>query len=309
MTHTDRLIRSRPQLLAWQGWTLSVPASWNPVKVDGDSDDGSLLLADLHSARLGLRWKLAGRRGDPAAWAERALVDEVGKLAAAEAIDYAMPDADEWSVSRLYHDPSPPGRDVWVGHSRRSNRLLQIVHHAAKRDTLFADVLLPSLTDTSVDAARRWAVFDLSFVTPANVAVQWYRFNAGDLSVGLADTKRNLTLLRQVGPASLALARQPLSEWLTRLPAATRRLYHPIDRPEPTSLDVDGRRLDGLRGVLRRKRRLFWLRTIAAEQTVLAFHDPRRDRIVIGQSADEPMLRERLSHVGWHAIPDGEETP
>lgn len=294
------------QILAWQGWTLTVPATWNPVKVDGDEHEGSLLLADLHAARLGLRWKTAGRRVDSADWADRAMRGEVGKLAAAEARDYVMPDGGTWAVSRLYQDPKPPGRDVWAGHSRHSNRLLEVVHHAERRDPLFTDSVLPSLTDTPTDAAKRWAIFDLSFVTPPGTRVQWYRFNAGDLAVGLSTNKR-LTVVRQIGPAGLALSRQALPLWLTQMQPVVRRLYHRIDRPESATLALPGRTLDGLRGTLHRKRRLWWLWPVAKQQTVLAFHDPVRDRLLIGQSENESALRDVLATVGWNHTQTAED--
>ena len=283
------------QLLAWQGWHLTVRAEWNPVKIDGDYDSGSVLLADLHSARLGLRWKTAAKRGDPQAWANRSLRDEVGKLAADEAKDLALPNGGDWSVSRLYQDPNPPGRDVWVGHSRRSNRVLQIVYHAAQRGTAFSRGVLPTLADTSPDAPHCWAVFDLSLTTPPGTRVQWYRFNAGDLSMGLTSKgTKPITVVRQIGPAGLALARQPLSTWLTHLPASTRRLYQTVRATEATTLN----HLPGLQATLRRKRRLWWAWPVPRRQTILAFHDEERDRLIAGQGVDEADLRNLLTTIG-----------
>jgi hypothetical protein len=291
----------KTQLLAWQGWQLSVPADWNPVKVDGDYDEGSVLLGDLHNARLGLRWKRAHRKTNPSNWATRALHDEVGKLATKEAADYAMPDADAWAVSRLYLDNDPPGRDVWVGQSRASNRVLQVVHHATQRDTKFSDAILPSLADTPSEQSTDWTIFDLSFRLPPDARVQWYRFNAGDLAVGvrLSKTDKAVSIVRQIGPAALALARQPLERWLTQQQEQTRKLYRPIEKADPATLSLDGRTLTGLRGTLHRKRRLWWAWMVVKEQTVLAFHDDRRDRLVIGQSPDEAALRELMQTVGW----------
>ncbi|MDB5324807.1 MAG: hypothetical protein JWM57_376 [Phycisphaerales bacterium] len=299
MTAVDAKLRSKTQVLAWQGWRLAISDSWNPVKVDGDYNEGSLLLADLHSPRLGLRWKRASKRGDPAAWANRSLRDEVGQLAAAEAADYKMPGAGDWAVSRLYIDRDPPGRDVWVGHSKSSNRVLQVVHHAERRGTAFSDTLLPSLTDTPADEAKHWSIFDLSLITPPGLSVQWYRFNAGDLSLGLADAKKKITIVRQVGPAALALARQSLLGWLTQQQEQTRKLYRPIQNGEPTTLDLADRTIDGLSGILHRKRRLWWAWMVAARQTMLAFHDPLRDRLLIGQSQNESAMRDVLKTVGW----------
>ncbi|MGC4032052.1 MAG: hypothetical protein QM754_10025 [Tepidisphaeraceae bacterium] len=282
---------------------MSVPNSWNPVKVDGDHAAGSVLLADLHSARLGLRWKRAPKRGQPADWVTQSIRDEVGKLAADEAVDVDLADRNDWSAAKLYVDPDPPGRDIFVAHSHRSDRIIQIVHHAAKRSKHFADELLPSLADTSTEAGNDWAMFDLSFRTPPGISVRWYRFNAGDLACGLADAKGRITVVRQIGPAGLALGRQPLANWLMQVPKTDKKLYRPIASTEPTTIDTsDGRTLDGLVGTLRRKRRLFWVWTIAKRQKVLAFHDAGRDRLIVGQGEDETLTRRVLATAGWQRV-------
>ena len=76
---------------AWQGWELALPARWNPVKLEGDYARGYALIADMHRPRLGLRWSSVGTKSfDAAAWAKRAMREEVGALAAAEARAIAM---------------------------------------------------------------------------------------------------------------------------------------------------------------------------------------------------------------------------
>src|SRR6185503_17252832 len=101
---------------------------WNPAKIQGDYDSGEILIADLERARLGVRWKLAkSKKHEPAELARRALKDEVGALAADEARALAIKSPDI-AASLLYIDPKPPGRDVWTGFSRTSNRLIQVVY-------------------------------------------------------------------------------------------------------------------------------------------------------------------------------------
>ena len=72
-------------LLCWQGWQLELPNRWNPTKIEGDYDSGAVMIADLHRPRLGLRWKRAAKKLDKAKWSRKALLDEVGQLAADEA--------------------------------------------------------------------------------------------------------------------------------------------------------------------------------------------------------------------------------
>ena len=42
------------QPFAWQGWRMRVPASWNPVALEGDFAKGHALLAESGEPRLGI---------------------------------------------------------------------------------------------------------------------------------------------------------------------------------------------------------------------------------------------------------------
>ena len=57
-------VRQLPTL-AWQGWELTLPADWAPIKVDGNFDRGFVAIADLDRERLGLRWQTVGPKVDP----------------------------------------------------------------------------------------------------------------------------------------------------------------------------------------------------------------------------------------------------
>src|SRR5882672_3367338 len=116
-------------IFAWQGLKLEVPSSWNPLKLEGDYDNGYALIADLHRPRLGVRWITPARKKFDA---RRALVEEVGVLAADEA--QKRGDDREWRDGLLYIEPDPPGRDVWVAQSKVSNRTIELVHHVQQRE-------------------------------------------------------------------------------------------------------------------------------------------------------------------------------
>jgi hypothetical protein len=289
------------QMIAWHGWRMQLPESWNPVKVEGDWEQGSLLIADMLSAKLGLRWRRM-KRGDPVKVANQALRKEVGSLAADEAVDQAMGDdgleGDAWRTSRVYVEPKPPGRDVWIGWSSRSGRVLEIVHHAKVRDRMLVEEILPSLRDTPLDAEQAWSIFDLSCRTPAGWTLQWYRLNAGDLSLSFRK-KKSTMLIRQIAPAQLALARQSMDGWLSQLPKALKKLYRPLRNLEDATLEIDGRTLEGRRGAFLRRRRLWWAWMIQPRQHILGFHDAVRNRLVIAQGDDEPALRAVLATSGW----------
>ena len=97
-----------------------------------------------------------------------------------------MPVESAWRVSKLYTEPDPPGRDIWFGWSTTSGRVIEIVHHAKHRDVVFAESVLPSVEDTKPDEPQAWSVFDLSCKSPAGWSLQWYRFNAGDLTLAFS---------------------------------------------------------------------------------------------------------------------------
>src|SRR5690606_27769097 len=104
------------QRVVWQGWRIDLPTRWNPVKLEGTFEEGYALFADLHRARLGVRWSRDRRiRKDPAAWIKRSMRDEVGLLASDETQPYKTAD-NAFDAPLLYLEPEPPGRDVWIGY-------------------------------------------------------------------------------------------------------------------------------------------------------------------------------------------------
>src|SRR5688572_8681477 len=152
--------------VAWQGWRVELPARWSPVKLEGDFDRGYALFADLHRPRLGLRWEKVrrGKKFNAGELVRRALVDEIGKLAAAEATPHVQPEGGEWTDSLLFMEPDPPGRDVWAAFSGHSGRVLIVSHHAHRRERILPDSILPTVTDVASIGLgdQPWSVFDLS---------------------------------------------------------------------------------------------------------------------------------------------------
>lgn len=286
------------QQLAWHGWRIQIPHEWNPVKIEGDYDDGSLLIADMTTARIGLRWKKAPRRTDPVAWARKTFMGEVGQRAADEVTDYSI-DGD-WRVSRLYTEPEPPGRDVWAGWSVASGRVLQVVYHARHREPAFANDILPTLADSPVDGPMSWSVFDLQVTSPSGLRVQWYKLNAGDLSLAFTTTRgQKQTIVRQIGPATLALSRQPLGQWVRGQYQVSKKTHRYPPEPLPTRVTVGAESVAGLRVVMPRKRRFFFAGgLLPRDQILIGCVDEKRNRIVIGQGEDETLVRELLITVG-----------
>lgn len=286
------------QVLCWQGWRIVVPRLWNPVKLEGDFNSGYALLVDMQRPRLALRWSSSTRmKKDPQAWINRLMRDEVGQLAAAEAKAHPMPSS--WSVSQLYVEPEPPGRDVWFGCSSVSGRVLQVVHHAYRREHVLAQVLLPSLVDESQCDGRPWSVLDLSCRVDRSMQLVKPLLYAGDLGLKFAGQQKKQVIIRQIAPASVALKRLSLERWLRRLQADERKHYRPGQSCAPVEIELpSGRKLEGWRAALPRRRRFFWKMHLPHEMQSLALHDHQRDRLVLIQGGGVDLTALAQS-VGW----------
>lgn len=300
----ERSNRSTPpsnrQRIAWQGWAIDLPARWNPVKLEGTFEQGYALFADLHRPRLGIRWSRDRRISkDPQRWSVQSMRDEVGQLATEEA--EPQPAADSaFEGTLLYLEPDPPGRDVWVAYSRRSDRALQLIHHARRRERILPDLLLPTLADESDQPVRKWAVLDLSCEVPASLRLDKPLLFAGDLGLRFVGSKSEL-IVRQIAPASLALKRMPLENWLRKQQRDRKKHYRPSRHPTEWSFRTDdGRELAGIEAPLPRRRRFFWNLRLQPMLRTMAMHDPERDRIVIVQGGGEGIdLRRVIRSVGW----------
>lgn len=291
--------RSSQAAVVWQGWRLDLPARWNPVKLEGDYASGHALFMDLYGPRLGLMWKKAGgRRFDPDKWARQTLVAEVGTLAAAEARELA--DLRPWQAARLYIDPEPPGRDVWLAYSPVSARCVVLTYFARRRERILAETVVPTLVDLPTDRAMPWSVFEMSCVVPPGLSLAGRTLNAGDLSLSFADKRRQLTV-RQIAVAELALKRMGIEKWLIQQEQTRRKHYRPVGEAQAMQLTAMGRAIQGVGRALRRRRRFFWMRKLPRGLWGCALHDKARDRLVIGQGTDRALVEEVLATVGWAA--------
>lgn len=281
-------------LVAWQGWKIEVPDRWGPVKLEGDADAGYLLMADMHRPRLGLRWKRQNpKRFNAAKAAKLALVNELGTLAAGESQDAPVPEG-EWESPLLYEDPEPPGRDVWIGYSKTSSRLFEVVYHAHRRERLLQDRLLPSLVDGDTTTMEDWSIFDLSCRMPPGMKMVKQRLNAGDLGLQFQHSDKRAVNVRQVAMAKLALSRRPLERWLADHMTWRGNHFRPGEKVQEISQSP---RLLKQRYV--RRRRFVFMLHLAKGYVALAKHDTDRDRLVMVDATTEELAKEVLKSVGW----------
>lgn len=266
------------------------------MKIEGDWNKGSILIADFHATRLAMRWQsMPKRRFDPADWARNALRSEVGQLMLEKSLEHLPGKA--FTVGRLFLEPDPPGRDVWVGASGVSDRLIELVYQTRTRSRVLRDEILPTLGDQRRDGSLHWSIFDLSCTLPTGWSLKSQRLNAGDLTLSFG--KRNaVVVVRQIAPAALALARQPLEKWLDAQQRLWKKLYRPdgeVESITPTHSHVGG---PILAQALRRRRRFFLARWVAWKRFTLAAHDTRRDRLVLVDADSIEVAAQVLETVG-----------
>ena len=270
---------------------MSIRRRWRPVRVEGDDAKGSLTFADGDGRpRLAVRWVTPGttpfRRPKPAgAICSTLMHAEVGRLAADEATRFDPPG--DWAATLFYEEPTPPGRDVFVGVSNVSGRVVQVVRPARRRDPVLKNVILPALADAAPGESRRWAIFDLDVEVPPGYGLLTHRLAAGDLQLTLAkrDGRRTLPLVvRQVRPASLALSRLPVERWLKSFADESLR-FHKRDG-SPTQMDDIG-----LVQTMCRRRRYHWLSSVPPTLLAAAVHDESADRLLLLRAADAATLR------------------
>lgn len=280
-------------VFAWQGWRLEMPRHWSPLRLEGSYDEGYAMVADLHRPRFALRWKKAGKRLNAAAWTRKTMNAEVGRLANDEATGFAPGTAANWAGGRLYIEPKPPGRDVWIALSNVSGRTVEFVYHAHRRDRILSQRLLPTLSDTPAGQDLDWSVFDLSCRSSAGLMLMDQRLNAGDLSLGFGDQKKRQVTVRQIAVASLALKRQPLEKWMAQQIDARRKYYRAVG----SAAKEDGQ--DLLSQGSRRRRRWCWRWWIAPSFVTLAAHDLQRDRLVIVDATSRELATQMLESIAW----------
>jgi hypothetical protein len=281
------------QWLCWQGLSCRVPADWNVVKIEGDRRAGLLLLADLDSAKLGIRWATAKSKAPAAEVVRQALRQEVGQLALEDAKELS-PANSSFAFQMLYEDPDPPGRDVWIGLSDESHRLVQVSYQCKRRDLVLRNEIVDEMEDQPIDAAQKWSALDLSCVVPAGFELKSHSLSAGDLRLNFIATGRRMLNVRQVGPATLALARQSIEKWLLSHIADSNRQYRSSASFE---LAIDS--LNGVAMKLTRRRRALLYRSLPAELFACCVEDRSRNRLVLITSGDRGSAEKVAASVGW----------
>jgi len=217
-------------LLAWAGWWLPLPEPWRFFAVEGTYGKGTLVLGDDERPRLELSWVWVTRRSlNPERFIHNLLLrgtPRQSRPGARSKIQFlSLPGFS--TAAKL----DGQGKCAGAGFCSKTNRLLHWVYHegsTGEQDDFFGQTQ-HLWRDQPLDHAARWKFFDLDFSIPAGFRLHSAQLNLGDMQIVLLDPStwgpKHRLCIRHIYPASLALARQPLEDWLREIFKKSREVY------------------------------------------------------------------------------------
>jgi len=174
-----------------------------------------------------IRWRESGSRFDADAWTKRCLrkLSVTGGPAPSPVKNGGF-DATVWLPHVTMKDGGKTA--VWYGHSRAAELAIELIINRAVDEDLIEVMtksMLPTLAARRLGESRRWAVYDVSFVSPPGYTLQERRMHSGDIALKFGAPGGRGLILRQVYPAKLALERREMKGWLQCFPFKERRRY------------------------------------------------------------------------------------
>jgi hypothetical protein len=183
------------QLFGWQGWQIRVPASWNPIGLEGDHARGRVILADLERARLELAWRRVRRIGSvDLARARGPQQQRVPKWQPwpVEPVTAGFDDA-RWGLTEH-------GGAVGMAVSRASSRLVfvRILPGGPRPDNGKPVEMLLSLADAAADEVIPWSVYGFAWRVPRRFRLIGQAFGAGSARVQFHAGRERLEFERRL---------------------------------------------------------------------------------------------------------------
>lgn len=278
-----------PALLAWAGWSLSLPDEWQPLKLSGTSEKGQVVVGNSEYPIFILKWERAQNAQDSKGreWVEQRL-KKMGVVSDANPPAAAAFTACGWAHGVQTEEQRET--TYWFGYSAPADLLLGITVNGELPKSIRLKTVhkvLPTLQTTPVDAIQTWAMYSVSFLVPSGFELARRHLYSGDVALEFTRGRRDTLLLRQVYPAELALKRRSMEKWIAHYPFKDHR------RVSARSMQVQDCRRGELAGLERRG----WKRLPAplgwcAPRRVhgLAVHDEGLKRLLIAEylSVDEP---------------------
>lgn len=282
--------------LAWAGLRMACPKTWRFASIQGDAQQGRLILADTSRARLELAWARPKQRDYDGQKFARTRLKRAAKRKDWE--DHLTPVANDHYKPLLgYRDPA--GKiDRYAGYSPAGRRVIEMAYHRdnPREDHLVERHLLTSLRDQSLEVPNAWSFYDVSFVSPSGYRYESARLNLGDMRVRLIAGSRRWNgprlTIGQIYPAKLALKRQDLPQWTRTLAAELRSHYRPAtgNALQVHTWESAGQTIAQADMVLRRRFRPLLLRT-PRPLRLYVIHHPQEDRLTFINLSDRVIDR------------------
>ena len=192
---------------------------------------------------------------------------------------------------------------VWYGYREQARLILEVVINDVAGEEVVAvakDLVLASMAASEPNAPIQWAIYDTRFESPAGYDIYDSMLNLGAMSLFLRKGKERL-MLCQFYPASMALAKQPLADWLetTALTGKWRG-----GKKDPDILECRVGPHDGLRKE-RALSRPFPLDLLGKTHCLsIIAHDKGLDRLLMGEhihltQTDDRLIVDAIGRMNW----------
>ena len=219
-----------------------MPADWQPIKIEGGWEKGSMMIGlETEPVVLVKWWRPGSARFNPQAWLDRRFKD----LHALPDPDAPHPDSfDIVGWLRRLERKDGAAKTVWYGHAPRAGLVMECISTSDVRQALrdrFFETLLPRLRAAAIDQPVQWSIFSAAFTSPPGYRLVKRHLVLGDIALDLRNADGHRLILRQVFPASLATRRRRLHGWLAESPFLDRReLRKPSSHVDDTRVCEQG---------------------------------------------------------------------
>lgn len=294
--------------LAWARWKMKIPAHWRPLRVENRDSKARFTIGDSTQATVQIKWWNPPSKGfDVSRWLDRRLrsmgrrVTVADHAPASERFDRTL-----WLPEARTRKGAVSS--IWYGYASRARLVLEVVVNGGaspEAQELAQTLVLPSLDVSPADAPTRWAVYDTRFESPPGYELQDSRLNLGAITLHLRKGKQRL-MLCQVYPATAALAKKPMAEWLDI--SALKGKWQPQSTNGVEELQV------GPFQALRRantRRRPFPLGGLVRRHCVgVVAHDESLNRLLLAEhispvAREAGVVSEAIRSMNW-ACPEGD---
>jgi len=267
-----------------------------------------MFVGDDREPVLRLKWWRPGKRWfDPERWLDRRV-----RSAPLRPVNPEGPKPAGFQHVRWIPEAEPKASErpvlwLWYGYAPKADLVLEIAVSsglATRVKRMIASRVIPSLRAYGLDEATRWSLYGASFESPAGFRMVERRLLLGDITLRLVSADKSRLMLRQVYPATLALARRKLERWLDVRPFKQHRRFRAAGPAERWTVSSFGRTLEGIR-LIGRKRLPFPLGFCASRETVSAIaEDKSLDRLLLAEldspgPPDEALVGRVVGQMNW----------